>query len=129
MHRTPPVALVLLLTCVVALAASGAPAQNPSPRAVTPEHTITLTRLQGFDLSPDGAWVLYAAGRMDYPASDRAVSHIYRGSAAGGPVRQMTASDAGESASVWSPADGGEGVRLGKLTIAPGAASPSIAWT
>lgn len=124
----------------LALLAVGVLAQATALKAVTPEELVTLTRLQGADLSPDGAWILYAAGRTDYPASDKPVSHIYLVAAAGGAPRQMTTSEAGETAPAWSPdgksfaflsrrngspqlfvmpVDGGEAVQVGKLKIAP----------
>ena len=120
--------------------ASTAAAQAPAKHAVTPEELVTLTRLAGADISPDGTRVLYGAARTDYPASDKPVGHIYLVPAEGGKARQMTASEAGESSPAWAPdgrsfaflsrrsgspqifvmpADGGEGVQLGKLKIAP----------
>ncbi len=115
-------------------------AQAPAKHAVTPEELVRMTRLSGMDLSPDGSRVLYGASRLDYPASDKPVGHIYMVSASGGAPRQMTASEAGESGPAWAPdgqsfafvsarngspqvfvmpADGGEGVQIGKLLIAP----------
>lgn len=128
-------------TFVAALCAGlAAAAQAPAKHAVTPEEIVTLTRLAGMDISPDGSRVRYGATRTDYPASDKPVGHIYMVPAAGGAARQMTASEAGESSPAWAPdgksfafvsrrsgspqifvmpADGGEGVPLGKLKVAP----------
>jgi dipeptidyl aminopeptidase/acylaminoacyl peptidase len=127
------VVVLLVLSC-------GLWAQAPAKHAVTPEELVTMTRLSGMDLSPDGTRVLYGASQIDYPKSEKPVGHIYLVPASGGAARQMTASEAGESSPLWSPdgtrfaflsrrngspqvfvmpVDGGEGVQLGKLKIAP----------
>jgi dipeptidyl aminopeptidase/acylaminoacyl peptidase len=133
------VVVLLLMSCTLWVQAQ-VQATAPAKRAVTPEDLVTMTRLGGMDISPDGARVLYAASRTDYPKSDKPVGHIYLIPSSGGTPRQMTASEAGESSPVWSPdgtrfaflsrrtgspqvfvmpGDGGEGVQLGKLKIAP----------
>jgi len=111
-------------------------------RPVTPEELIALTRLSGQELSPDGTMALYGASRTDYPASDKPVGHLYLVPAAGGAARQMTTSEAGESAPAWAPdgrsfafvsrrngspqlfvmpVDGGEALQVGKLSVTPSA--------
>src|SRR5512139_4002708 len=128
---------VALLAIALSTTALG---QTPAKHPVTPEELVGIVRLTGVDLSPDGTRVLYGATRIDYPASENSVGHIYLLPAGGGKARQMTASDAGESAPCWSPdgtrfaflsrrsgspqiyvmpADGGEGVQLGKLAVSP----------
>jgi dipeptidyl aminopeptidase/acylaminoacyl peptidase len=128
---------IALLVAVFSAAALG---QVPAKHPATPEELVGIVRLTGVDLSPDGTRVLYGATRINYPASENSIGHIYLLPAAGGEVRQMTASDAGESAPCWSPdgtrfaflsrrsgspqifvmpANGGEGVQLGKLAVAP----------
>lgn len=131
-----PLALLLLL----ALSPS---AQTPAKRAVTPEDLLGMTRLRGVALSPDGKQVLYEAARREHPLAEKLVGHLYLVPSAGGTPRQMTASEAGESWPAWSPdgeriafvsrrsgapqvfvmpADGGEGIQVGKLKVAPSSA-------
>lgn len=137
MSKTGRVKWVTTLALALGLAAA---AQAPATHPVTPEELVTMTRLAGVDISPDGSRVLYGASRTDYPSSEKPVGHIYLVPASGGTARQMTASEAGEAAPAWAPdgtrfafvsrrngspqifvmsADGGEGVQLGKLKTPP----------
>ncbi|MGA9750573.1 MAG: S9 family peptidase [Acidobacteriota bacterium] len=135
--RRASIVLVLLAVCVLALG------QAPPKHPVTPEDIVKMTQYRGGTISPDGVRFLYVTARTDYPASDKTVSHITLVPAAGGASRQMTASEAGESSPAWAPdgrsfafvsrrngspqvflmpVDGGEGIQVGKLKVAP--ASP-----
>jgi dipeptidyl aminopeptidase/acylaminoacyl peptidase len=130
----------LVIIGVVAAIGAQALAQAPARRPVTPEDLVKLTQLRSTVISPDGASVLYAAAAIDYPASEDTVSHLYLVPATGGSPRRMTASPAGETSPAWAPdgrrfsfvsrrggspqvfvmpADGGEAVQVGTLTVAP----------
>ena len=132
--RRASIALALLAVCILALG------QAPPKHPVTPEDIVKMTQYRGGTISPDGARFLYITARTDYPASDKTVSHIYLVPTAGGASRQMTASEAGESSPAWAPdsrsfafvsrrngspqiflmpVDGGEGIQVGKLKVAP----------
>ncbi len=132
---------VMGLTLVAALGiTAAAAAQAPAPRPATPEDFVKMTRFLGGTISPDGTQFLTISSKMDYPASEKPVSHLYLIPASGGASRQMTASEAGESSPAWAPdgrsfafvsrrngspqiflmpVNGGEGVQLGKLKIVP----------
>ena len=60
--------------------------------AATPEYEVDPC------VSPDGKWVVYAAGR----AGDRA-DHLYLRSLDGGAVKQLTADDANDASPAFSP--------------------------
>ena len=133
--------LIVMTTCVLVWA------QTPASHVPTPEDFVKMTQYRGGAISPDGSQMLYVAWRTDYPASDKPVGHIYLVSTAGGASRQMTASEAGESSPAWAPdgqsfafvsrrsgspqifvmpIDGGEGIQVGALKIAP---QSSLRWS
>ena len=45
-------------------------AQAPAKHAVTPEELVTMTRMQGAEISPDGSRILCVASRTIYAQSD-----------------------------------------------------------
>ncbi|MEW6320141.1 MAG: S9 family peptidase [Acidobacteriota bacterium] len=116
MRAARSIALATLLVALPALA----PAQ---PRPVTVDDVLGLKAVGAAIVSPDGTQVLYTVRQWE-PESERerdrmaARTRIWRVPAAGGPGRQITYGERGDSQPQWSP-DG----RFISFVSARGAAS------
>lgn len=82
------------------------------PRGLDDADIMRLKAVGGVALSPDGGTVLYTVSGWEHPNArgDTALgdrherrSHVWRVSAAGGPARQLTYGERGESQPSWAP--------------------------
>ncbi len=104
-------------------------AQPTAKKPFTFEDMMSLKRIGGPVISPDGKWVLFAAVDVDLKENKR-ISHLWVVPTAGGPARQIPGTPAGESGGRWSPdgksylylsaAEGGSQVWIGSLDPASG---------
>jgi dipeptidyl aminopeptidase/acylaminoacyl peptidase len=111
-------------------------AQPTAKKPFTFEDMMSLKRIGGPAMSPDGKWVLFAAVDADLKENKR-TSHLWVVPMAGGPARQLPATPAGESGGHWSPdgksylyvsaAEGGSQVWVRGFDSASG--TPSVAAT
>jgi dipeptidyl aminopeptidase/acylaminoacyl peptidase len=111
-------------------------AQPTAKKPFTFEDMMSLKRIGGPAISPDGKWVLFAAVDADLKENKR-TSHLWVVPMAGGPARQLPATPAGESGGHWSPdgksylyvsaAEGGSQVWVRGFDSASG--TPSVAAT
>jgi dipeptidyl aminopeptidase/acylaminoacyl peptidase len=77
-------------------------AQPAAKKPFTFEDMMSLKRISGPTISPDGKWVLFAAVDVDLKENKR-TSHLWVVPTVGGPSRQLPATPAGESGGHWSP--------------------------
>jgi dipeptidyl aminopeptidase/acylaminoacyl peptidase len=111
-------------------------AQPTAKKPFTFEDMMSLKRIGGPVISPDGKWVLFAAVDVDLKENKR-TSHLWVVPTAGGPARQLPVTPAGESGGHWSPdgksylylsaAEGGSQVWVRGFDSASG--TPSVAAT
>ncbi|MGH9634901.1 MAG: S9 family peptidase, partial [Candidatus Angelobacter sp.] len=111
-------------------------AQPTAKKPFTFEDMMSLKRIGGPAISPDGKWVLFAAVDVDLKENKR-TSHLWVVATAGGPARQLPATPAGESGGHWAPdgksylylnaAEGGTQVWVRGFDSASG--TPSVAAT
>jgi Tol biopolymer transport system component len=105
-HRGTVRLLLLALAAPAALAAQGA-----APRPMSLDDLMELRAVGSPSLSPDGARVVYTVSAWEHPAArdtskgDRHDnrSHLWLVPTAGGPPRQITFGERGESQPRWSP--------------------------
>jgi len=77
-------------------------AQPAAKKPFTFEDMMSLKRIGGPVVSPDGKWVLFAAVDVDLKENKR-TSHLWVVPVAGGVARQLPPTPAGESGGRWSP--------------------------
>jgi dipeptidyl aminopeptidase/acylaminoacyl peptidase len=77
-------------------------AQPTAKKPFTFEDMMSLKRIGGPVVSPDGKWVLFAAVDVDLQENKR-TSHLWVVPTAGGQARQLPGTPAGESGGRWSP--------------------------
>ncbi|HWS18707.1 MAG TPA: S9 family peptidase [Candidatus Elarobacter sp.] len=77
-------------------------AQPAGKKPFTFEDMMSLKRIGGPVISPDGKWVLFAAVDVDLKENKR-TSHLWLVPVAGGIARQLPPTQAGESGGRWSP--------------------------
>jgi dipeptidyl aminopeptidase/acylaminoacyl peptidase len=77
-------------------------AQPAAKKPFTFEEMMSLKRIGGPVVSPDGKWVLFAAVDVDLKENKR-TSHLWVVPTAGGQARQLPGTPAGESGGRWSP--------------------------
>ncbi|HXO39243.1 MAG TPA: S9 family peptidase [Candidatus Acidoferrum sp.] len=77
-------------------------AQPSARKPFTFEDMMSLKRIGGPVVSPDGKWVLFAAVDVDLKENKR-TSHLWVVPVAGGVARQLPPTPAGESGGRWSP--------------------------
>lgn len=77
-------------------------AQSTAKKPFTFEDMMSLKRIGGPVISPDGKWVLFAAVDVDLQENKR-TSHLWVVPTAGGQARQLPRTPAGESGGRWSP--------------------------
>jgi dipeptidyl aminopeptidase/acylaminoacyl peptidase len=77
-------------------------AQPAAKKPFTFEDMMSLKRIGGPAVSPDGKWVLFAAVDVDLKENKR-TSHLWVVPQAGGVARQLPGTAAGESGGRWSP--------------------------
>jgi dipeptidyl aminopeptidase/acylaminoacyl peptidase len=92
-------AMAILLAESIFVQASAQPAVA---KPFTFEEMMSLKRIGGPVISPDGKWVLFAAVDVDLKENKR-TSHLWLVPAVGGPARQLPGTPAGESGGRWSP--------------------------
>jgi dipeptidyl aminopeptidase/acylaminoacyl peptidase len=92
-------AMAILLAESIFVHASAQPAVA---KPFTFEEMMSLKRIGGPVISPDGKWVLFAAVDVDLKENKR-TSHLWLVPAVGGPARQLPGTPAGESGGRWSP--------------------------
>jgi dipeptidyl aminopeptidase/acylaminoacyl peptidase len=77
-------------------------AQPAAKKPFTFQDMMSLKRIGGPAISPDGKWVLFAAVDVDLKENKR-TSHLWVVPTAGGTARQLPGTPAGESGGHWSP--------------------------
>src|SRR4029077_14051370 len=77
-------------------------AQPAAKKPFTFEDMMSLKRVGGPVVSPDGKWVLFAAVDVDLKENKR-TSHLWVVPLAGGEARQLPSTKSGESGGRWSP--------------------------
>lgn len=92
-------AMAILLMEGIFVQASAQPAVK---KPFTFQEMMSLKRIGGPVISPDGKWVLFAAVDVDLKENKR-TSHLWVVPTAGGPARQLPGTPAGESGGRWSP--------------------------
>lgn len=94
------------MSLITILLATGAffqlSAQQPAKKPFSFEDMMSLKRLGGPVVSPNGKWVLFSAVEVNL-AENKRTSHIWVVPTAGGDARQLASNDAGESGPRWSP--------------------------
>jgi dipeptidyl aminopeptidase/acylaminoacyl peptidase len=90
---------IILLTGAAFVQLSAQPAAK---KPFTFEDMMSLKRIGGPTISPNGKWVLFSATEVDLAANKR-TSHLWVIPIAGGTARQMPSTPAGESGGHWSP--------------------------
>src|SRR4030088_1871479 len=77
-------------------------AQSSAKKPFTFQDMMSLERIGGPVVSPDGKWILFAAVEVDL-TENKKTSHLWVVPVAGGVARQLPPSPAGESGGRWSP--------------------------
>ena len=77
-------------------------AQEQGKKPFTFEDMMSLKRIGGPVVSPNGKWVLFAAVDVDLKENKR-TSHLWVVSMAGGDAHQLPSTPAGETGGRWSP--------------------------
>jgi dipeptidyl aminopeptidase/acylaminoacyl peptidase len=90
------------LTALALAAALPLSAQTPSKRPIHLDDLARVHSVSGPQISPDGAWILYALGATD-AAKDKRDSDLWMVSRDGSRRIQLTRGPEGESAPRWSP--------------------------
>jgi len=97
--------MIRIATSCLALAiiAAPAPAQAPTARPMDYADIFRFVNLGGAELSPDGAWVVYEASKLQFPDWQRRTD-LYVVSADGRTTRQLTYTEgADETGARWQP--------------------------
>ncbi len=87
-----------LLVCILTLAASAGAQEK---RAITFKDLISMHRVSGPQISPDGKWVAYDVATPDYSAN-RLTHDVWIAAISGGDARQLTRDGSSERPR-WSP--------------------------
>ncbi|HEX4602454.1 MAG TPA: S9 family peptidase [Candidatus Angelobacter sp.] len=93
-----PVIIILLMGGVFVHLSAQPAAKKP----FTFEDMMSLKRISGPAVSPDGNWVMFAAVDVDLKENKR-TSHLWTVPLAGGEARELPSTPAGESGGRWSP--------------------------
>jgi Tol biopolymer transport system component len=95
-----------IATLWLVLVALATPAAAQTHRPMDYADIFRLATLQGADLSPDGAWVVYEVSKLQFPAWQRRTD-LYVVSADGRTTRQLTYTEGeDESGARWHPRGG-----------------------
>jgi dipeptidyl aminopeptidase/acylaminoacyl peptidase len=98
---TPAIVSVMVILLMVGVFVQLS-AQPAAKKPFTFEDMMSLKRIGGPVVSPDGKWVLFAAVDIDLKENKR-TSHLWVVPVAGGTARQFPGTAAGESGGRWSP--------------------------
>ncbi|HXX23809.1 MAG TPA: S9 family peptidase [Terriglobia bacterium] len=71
-------------------------------RPITFDDLMKVQRISDPQVSPDGRWIAYVQGTVDFEAN-KVVKHIWLISADGGAPKQLTTGDGSDSRPRWSP--------------------------
>jgi dipeptidyl aminopeptidase/acylaminoacyl peptidase len=93
-----PVLIILLIGGVFVQLSAQPAAKKP----FTFEDMMSLKRVGGPVISPDGNWIMFAAVDVDLKENKR-TSHLWVVPLAGGEARQLPSTPSGESGGRWSP--------------------------
>src|SRR5215472_3270281 len=92
----------LILTIAAILSQVSASGQSAGQRPFTFEDMMSLKRISGPQISPDGKWVLFSAVDVSLKENKK-TPHLWVVPVAGGESRQITSGPAGEDRGRWSP--------------------------
>jgi dipeptidyl aminopeptidase/acylaminoacyl peptidase len=90
--------LTLGVTLFLVLGGNVANAKRP----ISFDDLMKLQRVSDPQVSPDGRWIAYVAGVVDFEAN-KVVNHIWLIRSEGGDPKQLTAGDGSDSRPRWSP--------------------------
>jgi dipeptidyl aminopeptidase/acylaminoacyl peptidase len=90
--------LTLGVTLFLVLGGNVAEAKRP----ITFDDLMKVQRTSDPQVSPDGRWVAYVQGKVDFEAN-KIVRHIWLIDAEGGEAKQLTAGEGSDSRPRWSP--------------------------
>ena len=90
--------LTLGVTLFLVLGGNVANAKRP----ITFDDLMKVQRISDPQVSPDGRWIAYVQGAVDFEAN-KVVKHIWLIRAEGGEPKQLTAGDRSDSRPRWSP--------------------------
>ncbi|HLJ89639.1 MAG TPA: S9 family peptidase [Candidatus Angelobacter sp.] len=102
MRRFTLARIVLIAIVFVESFSAVCVAQGADKRPFTFADMMTLKRIGGPQISPDGKWVAFTAVDVDL-AENKKVPHLWLTPLAGGEARQLTAGTAGEDRGRFSP--------------------------
>ena len=91
---------LLMLGVTLVLATGGNVAEAKRPMAF--DDLMKVQRISDPQVSPDGRWIAYAAGAVNFEAN-KVVNHIWLIGSEGGEPKQLTAGDGSDSRPRWSP--------------------------
>jgi dipeptidyl aminopeptidase/acylaminoacyl peptidase len=90
--------LTLAVTLFVVLGGNVAEAKRP----ITFDDLMKVQRISDPQVSPDGRWIAYVQGAVDFEAN-KVVKHLWLIGTEGGEPKQLTAGDGSDSRPRWSP--------------------------
>lgn len=95
-----PLRLILAIAAILGQVSAQNPGQGKRP--FTFEDMMSLKRISGPQISPDGKWVLFSAVDVNLKENKK-TPHLWIVPLAGGESRQLTFDPAGEDRGRWSP--------------------------
>lgn len=95
-----PLRLILTIAAILGQVSAQTPGQGKKP--FTFEDMMSLKRISGPQISPDGKWVLFSAVDVNLKENKK-TPHLWIVPLAGGESRQLTFDPAGEDRGRWSP--------------------------
>jgi dipeptidyl aminopeptidase/acylaminoacyl peptidase len=91
---------LLMLGVTLSLGLGGTVANAKRP--ITFEDLMKMQRISDPQVSPDGRWIAYVQGAVDFEAN-KVVKHIWLMGVDGGSPKQLTTGDGSDSRPRWSP--------------------------
>ncbi len=120
-----PITVSVLVFATLLSIGTPALSQTPARRAMTHEDMIKMKRVGDPVVSPDGKWIVFTLGEVDYEKNE---SDLWLMATNGAYLRQLTTAKGSETSPYWSPdsarvafsADRGEGKQIYILDVKQG---------